>query len=681
MAAALLGVALGLMGAVPAQAAPAGWGQFTFTGASRAWTGTLTQQASGFPVAQLTSTSVGGSSVGIQSGTSTYLSPLTAVGARYGSSQGQGYLNLRPNSQNGPPPSVTTYTFDRPTPTSGWTFVLGDIDADQVTITGTDATGRPVSPAAFGFRDVFNYCVPGVCTPNADVPSWDPATGVLKGNTQALDTNGAAAWFEPNVALSSLTFTYAQRAGFPVYQTWFSSLEHDLTGTITAPAGRQDGITVVLLDPAGNEVGRSTTDDDGNYGFPGFATYDGYRVQVIRPSGLTSDDPLTQSVDLSKSNQQANFTLRAIVPVPAGGTVTDPDGNPVGGVTLTLTDPNGGPDRTTVSESDGTYVFDDVPVGTGHTVTATPPTGSTVTGPRTFTVPPDSEEPITGLDFVVTPPPPTPTGSLAGTVTRQGDGGLGGVPVLITGLGGASYSTVTAPDGSWSASGLEPGDYTATVQPPAGTTVVGDDSLDPTIPAQGGDVGELDFVLAVTPVSNEPRSAGGTVTTPDGDPVPGVVIEVIDPADGSTSRDTTDSDGAWSVDDLPAGQGYTARVVDVPDGFQPPDDPTLGFDVDDADVTGLDFELVPIETSPSPTPTPTLTPTPTPTPSSTTAAPTPTVTVTTDSDDSDDDSDSSSSSGLASTGGPSLLIGVGGALLVLAGVLSVAYGVRRRRRG
>ncbi|MET1005929.1 MAG: hypothetical protein ABWX96_10285, partial [Propionibacteriaceae bacterium] len=230
--------ALGLLALVPppAQAAQAGWAQFSeLTGVSRNYTSTLTQQAAGFPVATITSNSVGGSSVGVQSGASTYLSTGTAVGAKYGSSQGQGYLNLRPSSQNGAPPSVTTYTFERPTPTSGWTFVLGDVDADQVTITATGPGGQTVAPADLGFRSVFNYCTPGVCTANPDVPTWNPATGVLVGNTAALDTNGASAWFEPTVPLTSLTFTFAQRAGFPVYQTWFSALEYDITGTVTAP--------------------------------------------------------------------------------------------------------------------------------------------------------------------------------------------------------------------------------------------------------------------------------------------------------------------------------------------------------------------------------------------------------------------------------------------------------------
>ena len=365
--------ALGLLtlAAPVAQAAQSGWGQFVLAGTSRNYTGTMTQQAEGFPVATVTSNSVGGG-VGVQSGATTWLSTATDVGAKYGSSRDRGYLNLRPYNQNGAPPSVTTYTFERPTPTAGWTFVLGDVDADQVTVTATGPGGRTVAPSELGFRSVFNYCTPGVCNANTDLPSWDETTGILLGNAARLDTNGASAWFEPTVPLTSLTFTFAQRAGFPVYQTWFSALEYNLTGTVTVTdlPDRRDNIQVLLFDPEGNQVGEAFTNAAGEYTFPGFATYDGYRVQVVRPPGLTSDDPLTQVVDLSEEDQVADFTLRAIVPVPVSGTVTDSDGNPVAGVTITLTPPGGGEPRTTVTESDGTYLFDAVAVGQGYTLTA-----------------------------------------------------------------------------------------------------------------------------------------------------------------------------------------------------------------------------------------------------------------------------------------------------------------------
>ena len=179
--------------------------------------------------------------------------------------------------------------------------MLGDIDADQVTITATAADGQAVEPADLGFPSVFNYASAG-----GDVPTWLPATGVLRGNAGAADTDGASAWFEPTVALTSLSFRFERRAGFPVYQTWFSALAYNLSGTVTAPAGRQEGITLRLYDPEGNPVAETETDADGNYTFPNLATYDGYRVALVRPVGLTSDDPLSRPVDLSTSNHDVD---------------------------------------------------------------------------------------------------------------------------------------------------------------------------------------------------------------------------------------------------------------------------------------------------------------------------------------------------------------------------------------
>ena len=213
---------------------------------------------------------------------------------------------------------MTTYTFERPTPTSGWTFVLGDVDADQVTITATGPGGRTVAPSELGFRSVFNYCTPPVCTANTDVPSWDPRPpGSLRGNAASSGHQRRLGLVRAHGAADLAHLHLRPAAGFPVYQTWFSALEYDLTGTVTAPDGREQGITRPPVrsrrQPGSVRRPRTKTDE---YAFSGFATYDGYRVQVVRPPGLTSDDPLTQIVDLSEGDQVADFVLREIVPVP-----------------------------------------------------------------------------------------------------------------------------------------------------------------------------------------------------------------------------------------------------------------------------------------------------------------------------------------------------------------------------
>ena len=268
-AATLLATGLVLVGAaLPAQAAPAGYARWApLTGTSGNLVTTMTQRPAGFPVAAVRSTGVAGSGVGVQSGASTFLAPQTPPGAVYGSSRDQGYLNLRPAGLNAGPPSVTTYTFERPTPASGWTFVLGDVDADAVVVTATGADGAAVDPPDLGFSGVFNSCARGVtpkptCGPpgndGTDLPSWDEGTATLRGNEGALDTAGASGWFQPRTALRTLTFRYSQRAGSPVYQTWFSSLQFDLAGTVSAP----DDLAAGCSSSCSTPPGRSRRDPD-----------------------------------------------------------------------------------------------------------------------------------------------------------------------------------------------------------------------------------------------------------------------------------------------------------------------------------------------------------------------------------------------------------------------------------
>ncbi|SDC73781.1 hypothetical protein [Rhodococcus tukisamuensis] len=241
-----LGTAV-LLASVAALTLPAGasadvvstWGTMTFTGGSQAYTGTLTL-GDGFPTATIASDSR--AAAGVQTGASTFLNAATPVGAKYGTSKDRQYLNLRPKVDANTP-SITTYTFSSPTPASGWTFVLGDIDADKVVVSATNAAGAAVPASALGFKSTFNYCggTPSPCVANADLPSWD-GNGTLTGNAAAGDTDGAAAWFEPTVPLKTLTFTYSQRNGQPTYQTWFASQKQTDPGTPGVGAGSTDDL-------------------------------------------------------------------------------------------------------------------------------------------------------------------------------------------------------------------------------------------------------------------------------------------------------------------------------------------------------------------------------------------------------------------------------------------------------
>ena len=500
------------LGTAPAQAATTtAWADWSpITGTSNNYATTVQVPIVGFPRADVASDSRG--PVQIAAGSSSYLggpgdSVPTPVGAKYGSSKGHPYLTLRPKADNSTDPSTTTYTFAAPTPASGWAFVLGDIDADQVTIKALGADGSPVAASVIGtwFQGSFNYAG------DADQPSWDGATSTLTGNPGAVDTAGAAGWFEPSVRLSSLTFVFLRRSGFPVYQTWFAGTARTLGGTVAdvstgAGSCPPVGATVRLLAPDGTQLAAVHPDASGAYTFGQVAAQDGYTVAVDAPTGCAVLGPAERTVDTSGADGQADFQIRQELPAPVSGTVTDAEGAPVAGVTITLTRPGGGT-RTTVTDEHGDYLFDNNPKGAGYSVAVTVPDGYRASGvtTRTFDITgPD----ITGQDFQLAANP-----TVSGIVTGGGEA-LGAVTVTLTPATGPAITTSTQGDGTYAFERIPAGDYTIGVTPPPGYRP----APDRTVSVTTDDLTGQDFAL------DRPGALGGTITDTAGRPIADVPI-------------------------------------------------------------------------------------------------------------------------------------------------------------
>ncbi|ROP66139.1 carboxypeptidase regulatory-like domain-containing protein [Curtobacterium sp. ZW137] len=660
----VLGAGLALGGATSASAATTGhWGDFTVSGTNKAYTGTMTMP--GFPDTTFTSNS---RQTTVISGASTWQGSSTGPGGRYGSSRGNTYINQRPNSDSptAAAASTTTYTFATPTPAGSWSFVLGDIDADQATITATVQGGGVATGAQLGYQGSYNSCStvsvggwscpadPGNVPAGSDVPSYNVSStaGLLVGNVQANDTSGATAWFTPTVPLDSLTVTYQARSGFPVYQTWFASRTAALTGTATLDGTPIPGATVTVTAPRGT-VYTTTTAADGTYSFPSLPQIAGYTVVVTPPEGATlatAPGPVT----LDGTDGTASFAFTA----PTGttsviGTVVDEDNrHPVADVPIVIIDPSDGSTLVeTTTNSDGVYTASGLPAETelGVSVGGADPVVITTGEAGAAPVEPD---PIVA--------PAAAVATISGTVTLDGAPVAAGTVVEL--LDGTTVvgSTITAADGSYSFTTV-PGGYTVrTVTPADGATGLVSRPADAT---SGSATVDFPFTSPVAPVPVT-VSQPGTVTDSNGDPAAGIPVTATptDPEAGAPVTTTTGADGRFTLTGLAAETEYT---IVAGTGSRAGDPVTIT-----TPATGSGVPLALVVPAAAVTPPPTSTPTPTPTP---TSSPT-TVPV------SSSGGGSGSTGALAYTGADIGPAAIAAGVLVLLGAGLLTFRAARNRR-
>jgi len=592
--------ALALGGATSASAAgpgAVGWADFTVDGTARAYTGTMTLPGD-FPQATFTSTS---RQATIPSGSSTWQGTGTPVGAEYDSSRGRPYLNLRPaqDSPTAAAASVTTYTFDRATPASDWSFVLGDVDADQVTVSATGADGVAVPADALGFGSTYNYCRTAAGGPSPscdaaglrDVPTWNAATGVLTGNATASDTEGAAAWFSPTVPLSTLTFTYQQRSGFPVYQTWFVTKTFTASGVVTNDGAAYPGAIVTVVDPATGEVVGTTTTvgPDGTWSVPGLVSGTPYEVDVTTPEDA-ADLPAVPFTIAGDDSPGLDFAFAGAVPpvatAPLTVTVVEADGTPVADRPVSIVVPGQiDPVASGTTGADGSVTFEGLDPAAEYDLV------DEVTGIARGPVTTASGASIT-LDPTVeiTTSIVNPDGSAPATGST--------VDIVPVGETAPVASVETGAGGSFTADGLTPGEqYEVVLNEDV------DSAVTITAPATSGTIPPVQIAAPAT------VSVEGTVVDSDGTPAADLELSLIE-ADATdpepVATPTTDAAGVYRADDLVPGTTYDV----VADG-----EAIGSFTAPTADGTVPTITLAapPVVTpvpDPEPTPDPTVTPAP-----------------------------------------------------------------------
>ena len=365
--------------------------------------------------------------------------------------------------------------------------------------------------------------------------------------------------------------------------------------------------TVQLLDKDGQVIATTTTDANGNYSFDNLP--DGtYSVKVVKDGALT-DLEQTEDPDGTKDSASEPIVLNEDNPTKKNvnfGYVPDyfikgtiyRDGNRSGaldageklyeGVTVNLVDADGTVVATTTTDADGSYSFDKLPAGT-YSVTVVqdgPIAGLEQTGDPDATKD-NASEPIT-----LNNDNPSTTdvnfgyiadNSLSGTVyrddSRNGDQdgtepGYSGVTVQLLDKDGQVIATTTTdangnysfdklPDGTYSVTVVKDGELADTEQTEDPDTTKDNASEPVTLNEDNPSKDHIDFGYVPDYSIHGLVYRDGDRSESHGADEKGYANQTVELRDKDgkvVATTTTDADGAYSFEKLPAGD-YTVKVV------------------------------------------------------------------------------------------------------------------------
>lgn len=481
--------------------------------------GTITFPGTIFPGVTVTSTNES-----LQLATSATLNASTPFGLAYGPSNGKQYLSAALAA--GKPSGTVTLTFDTPPTPGTYGFALGDIDAENIKITATDAAGRALSVAEW-LGTTFNYAPNGT-----DLPNWDAATGVLTGN--GTDTDGASLFFVTSDEVKSITFEQVRAAGFPRFQLWIAA---DVITTKPVPSPTATASATIPKAPDGKVVICHRTNSRNNPYVQITVSED----SIDRKNGHdTHDGPIFPAANWGDIIPP--FTGFAGQNWPAGSAILN-NGCEVGGEVLTF----GASASASASASPSTSVSGS-PSGT-----ASPSASATASGSASAS--------------------PTPSGSVTASSSPSAAGSPSTSPSPSPSVTGspsasASASTSASPSASAPESASASPTASASASPSPSPSVTPEViEIDPTDPTPTPVDPEKPTIIEPGPgktITDAADPKHGTIEVRDGDviytPEPGYVGPVEIPVT------ITDRDGATTktVITLSVGEEQTARV-NLPD--------------------------------------------------------------------------------------------------------------------
>lgn len=378
---------------------------------------------------------------------------------------------------------------------AGVTVNLLDDDGNVVATTTTDEHGYYI----------FDGLTPGVYATQVVTSSlpagFNPApTGDPDGDNNATSQPFVLA---PGDVLLNQDYGFNLPTGHAIGDTIYFDANGD--GTQDPEDYGIAGVTVALLDSAGNVIATTTTDENGNYLFPGLPDGD-YQVQVtdtnnvlgeLNPSAdpdggldnisavtLSGSDDLDQDFGYTPPNHDnGDGLIGDTIFLDRDGNGSPDDGEGIEGVAVNLYDANTGQlIATTTTDENGNYSFGNLDASGQYTVTVDT---STLPAGVTNSVDPDGGNDSSSFvdlnadsdsidldqDFGYVHPNPA---SLSGTIweDRDADGTLepgetnrfeGVTVVLYDADGNVVGTTVTDANGDYSFTNLPPGTYTVDV--------------------------------------------------------------------------------------------------------------------------------------------------------------------------------------------------------------------------
>ena len=519
---------------------------------------------------------------------------------------------------------------------SGVTVKLLDKDGNVVATTTTDANGNY---SFTGLNDGTYTVQVDKTGPLADKEQTEDPSGKTDSRSQAITFTRT----DPDVI--NVNFGYADN--YSIHGLVYRDGDRDETHGATEKGYANQ--TVELRDKDGKVVATTTTDENGAYSFEKLPAGD-YTVKVVKDGALTDLDQ-TEDPDSTKDSTSGVISLsndhRTQTDVNFGyiannsinGTIYrdgDRDGKKgdtegrYSGVTVQLLDKDGKVIATTTTDKDGKYSFEHLPDGTysvkvvkDGALTDTDQTGDpdnkldNASEPITL----DEKNPTKGdVDFGY-----VPNNTITGTVYRDdnrdktinGDEpGLERVSVQLLDENGKVLQTLdTDADGNYAFQHLPDGKYTVKVvrsssikdydQTEDPDATVDDTSAVYTMGPENSLQEKVNFgyVPDYSIAGRVYRDSDKSGSYTDGEETfSGVTVDLLDKDGNVVATTTTDKDGNYSFEKLPAG---TYRVKVHPDGdlagLDQTEDPdgiadsmsgeiTIGFD--NQKVTGVNFGYV-----------------------------------------------------------------------------------------